>query len=784
MRVLSGRSQSGNPMRLLVGFKKWSTGFSRYQWSTGFSRSQWSTGVSWYRLKPALHGAAMVLALLSACAPHTIEPPSNKTPVILISIDTLRSDHLPAYGYTKVETPNIDALRADSILYQRAYSHVPLTLPSHVTILTGMLPADAGVRDNMGTRLGDNVPTIAELLRKNGYATGAAVSAYVLRRETGVARGFDFYDDKTKGIANERLLGLIQRIGGETFQAAQPWLDAHASQPFFFFLHLYDPHTPYDPPEPFFSAYPNHYDGEIAYSDSVVGELISDLKRNGIYDKALIILLSDHGEGLRDHGEEEHGMFVYREEIQVPLILKLPHEQKKGTTVTTPVQLVDVFPTIVERTATEAPPDPHRIGQSLLTFLNGGPSREIYSETYYPRLHFGWSDQHSLIEGDRHLIRAPGAELYDLAADPREKTNILQTDRRAFVKMSAALDPLIRDAKTPTGFDPEDAAKLAALGYVGSTVETKPGEILPDPKTKLSVLDDIHLAATLHSEGKEAEALQVTDRLLSNNPRITDIWDLKSKVLWNLGEHDAALAVAKIGLRENPHSIALLFDIADLSLAAGDLDQAARHAEIAMSVEPGHAHETLGKVALERKDYDEAEKQANLALQTVMDPTPEYMILGGVEKERGNLAKALEDYDRAAAAVQQRTPPSMEDLHLFRGDVLARLGRNEEAEREFRAEIRDFPHKARAYSSLILLLSTEGRLEEATKLVFEAFKAAPGPHTYTIIADTLVSIGDERGALFWAQQGLQRYPRDPEIRDLPAHVAKAVSLLKHSGATR
>ncbi|HEY6842749.1 MAG TPA: tetratricopeptide repeat protein, partial [Thermoanaerobaculia bacterium] len=396
----------------------------------------------------------------------------------------------------------------------------------------------------------------------------------------------------------------------------------------------------------------------------------------------------------------------------------------------------------------------------------------------------GWSDQHSLIEGDRHLIRTPDPELYDVAADPAEKKNILRDDRRSFVRMSAMLQPFIKGAATPTGYDPEEAAKLAALGYVGSTVETKPGEILPDPKTKLGVFEDIQRAAALHREKKEEEALRLTDRLLAQNPRITDIWDLKSKILWNIGEPDASLVAAKEGLRQNPHSIALLFDVADLSLAAHDFDQARKHAEIAVSVEPGHAHEVLAKIALEQKNYDEAEKEANLALRTVMDPAPEYMVIAGAEKGRGNLTKALELYDRVLAAVQQRTPPTMEDAHLFRGDVLARLGRNDDAEREFRQEINDFPNEARAYSSLILLLSTEGRLDEATKLVFQAFKAAPGPHTYTVIADTLVSIGDERGALFWAQQGLQRYPRDPEIRDLPAHVARAANVLKHSVSTK
>ena len=721
--------------------------------------------------------AAFLFAVIFLSCNRGITPPSNQTPVILISVDTLRSDHLPAYGYKGIETPNLDKLRADSILYQHAYSHVPLTLPSHVTLLTGMLPGDNGMRDNMGNRLAANVPTVQELLKKNGYATGAAVSAFVLRRETGLARGFDFYDDSTKSMAGELMLGRIQRVGGKTLEAAQSWLDAQSGKPFFFFLHLYDPHTPYEPPEPFLSKYKNHYDGEIAYSDSVIGDLIAELKKNGVYDKALIIFLSDHGEGLNEHGEEEHGLFLYREALQVPLMVKLPKSRKGGSTVSLPVQLVDVFPTILERTATPAPKQGHRVGQSLLSFLGGGAVREIYSETYYPKLHFGWSDLHSLIDGDEHFIRAPQAELYNLASDPGEKNNTIAENRRSYTKLRADIEPFLKEpTSAPAGIDPEEAAKLAALGYIGSTVETKPGEQLPDPKTKLGVFNDIRLGATFHHEKNDAEALRIIEKLLADNPHIVDIWDLKSKVLWDLGRRQDSIDAAKEGLKLNPHSSALLFDVADLSLSAGDLDAAQKHAEAAVSVEPGHAHEILAKVWLQRKNYDKAEQEAKLAMQTVMDPLPELMTLGTVEKERGNLAAALGYLDRAEQKLAERTPPKFQELHSTRGDVLARMGRGEEAEREFRAEIADFPKDPRPYSSLVMLLATEGRLDEGTKVVFEMVNAAPGPHTYAVVAETMKALGDDRGAMYWTQLGLQRFPGDAELHDLPKRLAKAPRL--------
>jgi len=711
----------------------------------------------------------LILLLLCSCGRQSIPAPSRETPVILISIDTLRSDHLPAYGYEGVATPNIDALRADSILYRRAYSHVPLTLPSHATILTGMLPADHGIRDNVGFRLGDSTPTIQEHLKQNGYATGAVVSSFVLRHQTGVLRGFDFVDDQVKPMNGETVIGRVQRDGRETLEAGRKWLDARIAQkgPFFFFLHLYDPHTPYKAPEPYFSRYSNRYDGEIAYVDSIVGELVADLKQSGVYDKALIILLSDHGEGLNDHGEEEHGLFLYREDLQVPLILKLPKERRAGATVDTPVELADVFPTILERTGISPPKSGRRIGQSLLSFLDGpGAERAIYSESYYSRFHFGWSDLHSLIEGDSHYIRAPSPELYDLKADPAETKNLVSDQRRVYARLRQAIEPFVKEAAAPANIDPEEASKLAALGYIGSAVPTKSGESLPDPKTKLQVFHDIRQAYTWYRSGDTDAALRLTDGMLADNGQITDLWDLKSKILFKMKRHADAMEAAKEGLRHVPGSITLLFDVANVALFLGDLDTAQKHAEIAVKIEPGEAHEILGKIWYRRGDDKRAEEEATLGVKTHYDPSSSLLLLGRIHAGRGDFAGALRYLDEAAERVKQRDNPRLQELYSTRGDVLARLGRNEEAERDFRAEMRDFPIDPRAYSSLILLLASERRTTEATQVVFEAIKTSPRPNTYAAISETLIAIGDDRGAAFWLSQGLQRFPADAELRAL------------------
>jgi len=279
--------------------------------------------------------------LLLACLPLLLTCRGRETrgpaPVILISIDTLRSDHLPAYGYRAIATPALDAFRRDAILYERAYSHVPLTLPSHATIFTGLRPAQHGIRDNTGFRL--RVPASALLaakMKQRGYATGAAVSAYVLRAETGIAQGFDTFDDEIDRGAADQSLGAVQRPGPKTIASAQSWLGAHGSTPFFYFLHLYEPHAPYDAPEPYRSRAARPYDAEIEYTDALLGGFFAFLKERGLYDRALIVVLSDHGEGLGDHDEDEHGIFLYREALQVPLLVKLPSGARGGTVIHTP----------------------------------------------------------------------------------------------------------------------------------------------------------------------------------------------------------------------------------------------------------------------------------------------------------------------------------------------------------------------------------------------------------------------------------------------------------------
>jgi choline-sulfatase len=702
-------------------------------------------------------------ALLAACSRSPID---SREPIIIISIDTLRSDHLPAYGYTKVATPAIDRFRADSILFEHAYSHCPLTLVSHASLFTGLLPADHGIRDNLGYDLNPKATTLAQLLKSKGYATGGAVSAVVLRGETGIKRGFDFWEDTIDIDPTFLSIGRAQRSGDATRALAQKWIGDHEhdSQPFFFFFHIYEPHTPYEPPEPFRSRYASAYDGEVATADDVVGKFLDYLRAEGIYDRATILLMSDHGEGLGDHGEDEHGVLLYRETLQVPLMLKLPKGARKGTSVAAPAQLIDVFPTI----ASAFGPAPANLAGKSLLEIDSKPAadRPIYSETYYPRLHFGWNDLHSLISGAKHYIHAADPELYDLSTDPAETRNVLLDDRRTYTALRDQIKPYIKSAATPSAVDDEQKQQLIALGYVGSTVSTAPDAVLPDPKKNIGKANAISHAFRLFRDNKFEETLAVTSGLLRDNPNMLDIWALHSRALSKLNRREEAIDAAKQGLRISPNTASLAVTVANLSLELGRLDDAEAHAKLVLKQTPHDAHEVLARVALRRKDFAKARQEANAAFDNDKNRPGHLMLLGQIALEEGKVEEALSDFDQSAALRQAKNQPALPRLNFFRGDCLARLGRSDEAEAAFLTEIKNFPTDAQPYKNLVLLYAVEGRTDAATQLIFALEKAAPTPPSYVAIAETLKTIGDTKGAKFWASRGLTRYPTDKQLQAL------------------
>jgi arylsulfatase A-like enzyme/Flp pilus assembly protein TadD len=749
-----------------------------------------------------VHRSIMLAALAALTAggcgrpgsPTPLRLPAG-TPVVLVSIDTLRSDHLPAYGYEAVATPAIDRLRDDSLLFERAYAPAPMTLASHASILTGLVPPRHGVRDNLGYRLASQTRTLAEVLREHKYATGGFVSAFVLRDATGLDAGFERYDDDIE-LVSRLQLGELQRPGGATLAAALAWLDdVHGAdaagaadaageaggRPFFLFLHLYEPHSPYDPPEPFASRYDSAYDGEVAAADAVVGDLLAALEERRLYDPALIVLLSDHGEGLGDHGESEHGILLYREALQVPLLVKLPAGHDAGdypkAATAAPAGLVDVTPTVLALLGIE--PDGELDGRPLLTpsaaspgasagappDASGRSERGLYAETFYPRLHFGWSDLASIIAGRHHLIQGPEPELYDLLADPRERRNLLGERRRDVARLRKILESYDRSLAPPAAADEETRRKLAALGYLGSVAPGGDGP-LANPRDRLPVLEELRRAYAAFSGRRFTEAAGRFRRILDSEPRLVDAWNHYGQSLAALGRRAEALAAYRRGLELSGGATNIALSAASLYLEMGQLDEAASHAELAVADYPS-ARDLLAQVALARGDLDAAERHTQIALATGNAGVGPHLTTAQIALDRGRPEAALAATDEVLREFGDR--PDLEiltGLHFIRGQAFARLGEAEKAERAFRREIELFPAELGPYAHLALLQSLRGERAGAARVLREMVDANPRPEAYAEAVRTLRVLGDAGSAAELLAYARRRWPASEELRAL------------------
>jgi arylsulfatase A-like enzyme/Flp pilus assembly protein TadD len=721
-------------------------------------------------MRPGRPGTFWALALALVLVPGAAgcrRPASVRAfpgaPIVLVSVDTLRSDHLPAYGYTGVETPALDALRKDSILFERAWSHVPLTLPSHASILTGREPSAHGIHDNLGYHLKADVPTLAELLKKQGYETGGAISCFVLKAESGISRGFDFYDDAVEPAGDQVALGRIQRAGSETEARLETWLAGRpAGGKLFAFLHLYEPHSPYEPPEPFKSRYAARpYDGEIATSDAIVGTFVAFLKARGLYDKALIVFLSDHGEGLGEHGESEHGMFLYREALQVPLFVKLPGGARAGETVTTPAALFDVYTTLAEAAGVHDFKRPE--GTRSLLDPPGAPARRILSETFFPRIHFGWSDLSSLFDGRWHYVDAPKAEIYDLATDATEANNLLAQKPdalRAMIADSVKRKPAFESSGD---LDPEARKKLASLGYLSAGPSSANAGGLDDPKDRIKTFEDLRTGLGDLTAGNSARAHAIFTKLLEENPRMLDVWDMDSKVLLQLGRPEEALAAVKRTVDLAPESARApyLREVANLCLQLGKWDEGARHAEALRALGDPDADDIAARAALGKGDFKAAEPAARAAYEKGAGKTKVRgaLVLGRLAVMKNDLASAQKWADEATAlSAGDKTVQS--GLHMLRGDVLARQGRASEAEHEFLEEIRLYPDRLDARVSLSALYASAGRREDARRTLIALVTRQPSPESFLLAMKTFRAIEDPAGAREMRLEAKRRFPRD------------------------
>jgi choline-sulfatase len=643
--------------------------------------------------------------------------------VILITIDTLRADHLGCYGYKEIQTPTIDALAHDGVLFKHAISQVPLTWPSHAAILTGTYPFQNGVQDFTGHPLSPQFRSVAQAFQQAGYATGAVVSSFVLDRSWGLARGFDYYDDAFSAETfRQKDIGLVDRKAQESVSHALAWLKRTPKRPFFLWLHLYDPHSPYDPPEPFRTQYRDHlYDGEIASADHELSRLILWLKQTGIYDRSLIVLLSDHGESLGEHGESEHGFFIYNSTIHIPLIVKAPVRSGFSLDpVDRPVETIAVAPTLLHLGGVHDKIEDQFQAQNVFDRgANGNDS--AYSETFYPFSSFGWAPLHSLETGRYHYIDAPRVELYDLVADPEESKNIAtsQPEITAVLKdklrqrlQSGALASPEKDGN----LSPDAAQKLRALGYAAyrSPVSSEAlARSLPDPKDKLGEFNSILQAQDAFRARRFDAGKQLLDKIaeldpqmyvvpfllgeaslrqenwgdaaaklkhcLELNPNFDEAMTGLSHALHAQGNDSEAKMWLDKALSSDPRNYRAWYELGNLQ-ARADPSAALEAYKRALSIQPNFAQgqRDLGILEVAQKQYPEASKHLEQALSFGLDDARLRNFLGIAYTQSGQLRRAVKSLQQAI-----RQDPNLAEAHLNLGFAYQKLHRPDVAKVEY-----------------------------------------------------------------------------------------------------
>ena len=612
-----------------------------------------------------------VAALLIACCLTAIHLSAEKHPtagtsqpnVFLITIDTLRADHVHCYGYQDIKTPTLDNVAKDGLRFAQAFTPSPITNTSHTTILTGLLPSSHGVT-GFAIPLAPSHVTWAELLKQRGYQTAAFIGAVILDSHSlapGLDRGFDFYDNFPENLPDRVHWGRVERRGMDVVQRAEKWLTAHPAGKHFVWVHLYDPHDPYQPPPPYSEIYKSHlYDGEIAYADSALADLIQYIKNRGWYENAIIVIVGDHGEGLGQHGEDTHGIFLYDSTTHVPLILKLPGDAASGRVIGEQVRTTDILPTVLDlldiRVANKFD------GDSLRPFFDGGEqsSRVAFGETDYP-LRFGWAPLRSVREPGFKFIEAPRPELYDLDHDPGELNNnyvpwdqTVQKSRALLAEQRAKMPPPPPSAATvPAGTVDE----LKALGYLSkadfdtSTNVPEPS-LLPDPKDKIQEANLLHRAMMAGEDNRPSDARAALERVLQLDPKSPTALRQLGEMELKGGEYAKAAGHLEAAREIRPNDAAAAFDegqaLQKLENFAGARD--AFESSLKLAPEQLEARLLLGRVYLELNDPKAAEDQFEAA--TLLDSKNLYAQLGIAQCAiaEGNQSTALEQLKSLSAA--------------------------------------------------------------------------------------------------------------------------------------
>lgn len=636
------------------------------------------------------------IALLSAAAAAVLFLVRSPAPpnVLLITLDTTRADRLGCYGYAAARTTAIDALASEGVLFEKAYVTVPLTLPSHASMLTGLYPPENGLSNNGPGRLGDGIPTLAETLARAGYRTGAFIGAVVLHSMTGLDRGFDVYNDDMAGGERHGDETHLMRNGRKVVDAALAWLKADDRRtPFFCWVHLFDPHAPYEGhPEVFGDRFRDRpYDGDIAFADLQVGRLVQHLKDSGLYDRTLIIVAGDHGEGLGEHDELEHGFMLYNSTLRVPLIVTSPDLCRAGHRVASPVSLIDLFPTVLD--CLQIGSEARVSGVSLRGALQGGDVelRSFYSETIAPFASYGWAPLRCVTTDSWKYVQTTRDELYNLQHDPDERQNLVESEpeqveilRQELADLRALMVPV-----EPTDRSLSDAERqaLASLGYTSDpgAAASHADAALPDVKDMIVHYNAEIEARKLLYAGQVEQAMTRLRKVIEAAPDF-----MPARLTLGAGyqiqnQLDEAAAVYEDALRVRPDSHDAHFDLAKLCQSRGDTDRAIEHYRAAIAHNPmsAMAHVNLATLLFTSGDRAGARAHYERGLEAFPDSTVGHFNYGVFLAEEGDLEGAVAHVRRAA-----ELSPGNAQIHYQLGLYLVALGRSAEAAGRFAEALR------------------------------------------------------------------------------------------------
>ena len=667
-----------------------------------------------------------VVVFLILRSPQSEVIRSSDLNILLITLDTTRADRIGCYGYEKAKTPNLDSLALSGVKFSNAYCQVPLTLPSHCSILTGTYPIYHQVHNNGFYYLSPDFTTLGEILKERGFKTAAFVSSFTVDSRFGMDQGFDLFDDK---FGEDEVMKNLrsERRAEKVFNSFSQWFEENSGQRFFCWLHFYDPHLPYYPPSPYkeeFSEEP--YDGEIAYMDHYVGKTVEALRDKNILDNTLVILAGDHGEALGEKNEIDHGLFIYDVTMKVPFIIYAPQNLPQNLEVDTRVRLIDIMPTILDML--KIPIHAEIQGASLLPIMNEKKVDDLpsYIETYSPREHYGWSELIGLIDGEWKYIQAPKPELYNLTDDPQETQNVIQNERNVAADMKESLENMIQSLSSgkeagKREITPEEEERLRSLGYIGSPSDRQSGKQLPDPKDKAAEYSLRSFGKKYETQGEYQKAEEYYKELLRLEPDVPWSYINLGYLYSKMERIDDAIQILEQGKEIIPDSFAILSRLSKFYWS---------------SRKPQEALETS---------------------QAVLKINPRYFdamyVAGNVLSGMRRWAEAIDNFEKAI-----EIEPENKALQLRYAFSLVSSGRREEGMEIYERMKQENPDDFRIYQDIGIFYDSMGEMDKALENIKRTVEINPSPMTYFNYALILNKAGDLKEAIRYLSLYLETTP--------------------------